>query len=101
RGTGGAPRGIVADAASAGTTSPSAEGEDVGAHARVEERDLEGALGVDPRLADELVHPRLGDRARARPVDVQAVGLAGGPAVELHREADRVAGGRRREDEVD
>ena len=59
------------------------------------------ALGDGPALADELVHPRLGDGAVARLVDVEAVAIARRPTVEAHAEADRGARRRRREDQVD
>src|SRR4051794_20760777 len=78
-----------------------AEGEDVRAHARVEERDLEGARGDGPVLADELIHPRTVDGALAELVDVEAVGVPGWFAVEEHYEADQGARGRRREDQVE
>ena len=55
----------------------SAEGEDVRAGAGLEERDLEGAL-AGAALADELVHPRLGQRAFAGLVDVKAGASPGG-----------------------
>src|SRR3954464_6810647 len=72
----------------------SAEGDDVCAHARVEERDLEGEWADGPVLADELVHPRTVDSAVADLVDVEAVGVPGCFAVEEHREADRGVRGR-------
>src|ERR687886_600357 len=59
----------------------SAEREDVRAHARVVERDLEGGLGDRPAEAHELVHPRVGDAAGARRVGVRAVVVTGRPAV--------------------
>src|SRR4051794_31359689 len=79
----------------------SAEGEDVRAHAGVEKRDLERARGARAALADELVHPRLGDRAFPGLVDVQAVGVPGRPTVEAYGEADRRARVRRLQDQVD
>ena len=42
-------------------------------NARVEEGDLEGALGDRAGLADELVQPRFGDRAVALVVDIGSV----------------------------
>lgn len=72
----------------------SAEGEDVSAHARVEEGDLEVALDDCGSLTDELVHPGLGDGPLARHVDVEAVGIARRLPVDAHGEADRSAGGR-------
>src|SRR3954453_20975902 len=78
-----------------------AEGEDVRAHARVEERDLEGALGGAATLADELVHPRLIDGAFAEHVDVESVVVPGRLTVEEHGETNRRARGRRREDQVE
>src|SRR4051795_13323126 len=80
---------------------PSTKGEDVRADAGVEERDLEGALGDCTMLADELVHPRLGDAALTGVVDVEPVGMTGRLTVEEHREADRAARSRRREDQVE
>src|SRR4051794_29126078 len=77
------------------------EGEDVRAHAPLEERDLKGARGDGPVLADELVHPRTVDGALAELVDVEAVGVPGCFAIEEHGEADRGARGRRREDQVE
>src|SRR4051794_39053802 len=79
----------------------SAEGDDVRAHARIEERDLEGERADAPMLADELVHPRTVDGAFADLVDVEAVGVTGGFAVEEHREPDRGPRGRRREDQIE
>src|SRR3954452_19819811 len=78
-----------------------AEGEDVRAPARVEERDLEGALGGAATLADELVHPRLVDGALAELIYVEAVVEAGRLTVEEHGEADGGVRGRRREDQVE
>src|SRR3954462_14476169 len=46
------------------------EREGVGLRARVEEGDLERVLGDRTALADELIQPRLGDRARAVVGDV-------------------------------
>ena len=54
-----------------------------------------------PGLADELVHPGLVDRAVAVGVDVDAVVVAGRPAVQAHGDGDRLAVAGRREDEVD
>src|SRR5215211_7468182 len=79
----------------------SAEGEDVRAHARFEEGDLEGPPADGPALADELVHPRLGDGALPGLVDVDAVSITRSLAVEAHGEGDRVARGGRREDEIE
>src|SRR6478735_8702046 len=76
------------------------EGEDVGPDARVEERDVERAIGAGVGLAHELVEPRLVDPARPRLVDVAAVRRAGGLPVEAHLEADG-AGRRRGQDEVE
>src|SRR5256714_11267163 len=78
-----------------------AEGEDVRAHARLVECDLEGALGGAGAVADELVHPRLIDSALAELIDVEAVVEPGRLTVEEHGEADRGARGRRREDKVE
>src|SRR3954470_9821816 len=78
-----------------------AEGEDVRAHARVVERDLEGALGGAAALADELVHPRLIDGALAELIYVEAVVEPRRLTVEEHGEADRGARGRRGEDQVE
>src|SRR3954470_17045397 len=78
-----------------------AEREDVGARARVLERDLEGARRDSRPLADELVHPRLVEGARAGLVDVDAVGVARRRPVEADLEADGSARRRRCEDEVE
>ena len=48
------------------------EGEAVGLNARVGDGDLESAVGDGAGLADERVHPLLGDRAVAIAVDVAA-----------------------------
>src|SRR5262245_52535329 len=76
-----------------------AEGEHVGAHAGVEERELERPLADRPALADELVHPRLVDRALARLVDVEPVIVAGRTAVEERPEAGSAVA--RRQDQVE
>ena len=52
-------------------------------------------------LADELVHPRLGDGALAGLVDVEAAGITRRLTVEAHGEADRRTRGGRREDQVE
>src|SRR6185437_14100295 len=70
-------------------------------HARLEELDLEGAWTDLAALADQLVHPRLVDGAGAGGLDVEAVVLAGRPAVEADDEARRAAAARRREHEVE
>src|SRR4051794_2185335 len=79
----------------------SAEGEDVGACARVEEPDLEGPRADGPALAHELVHPWFGDDALARLVDVEAVVVAGRLAVEQDGEPHGAAAARRRQDQVE
>src|SRR3954471_12002447 len=78
-----------------------AEREDVRAHARSEERNLEGALGDGAGLEDELVHPRLGNDALAGLVDVDAVGITRRLTVEPQGEANRGSRRRRREDQVE
>ena len=80
---------------------PLSKGEDVRAHARFRERDLEGAVGGAAGVADELVHPRLVEGAFAGRVDVEAVVVTGPLTVEAHGEADRLDGGWRREDQVE
>ena len=65
-----------------------AEGEGVGLDARIQEGDLEGALGDRAGLADELVQPRFGQGAVALVVDVGAVGGSRGLPVEAHPEPD-------------
>jgi hypothetical protein len=66
-----------------------AEGEGVGLDAGVEEGSLQGAVADGTGLADELVEPRLGDRAVALVVNVGAMGGARGLAVEQHPEPYR------------
>jgi hypothetical protein len=78
-----------------------AEGEDVRAYAGVEERDPEGARGDRAVLADELVHPRLDQRAFAGLVEVEAVGVPGRLAVEADGESDWSVRVRRREDQIE
>src|SRR3954451_10084470 len=77
-----------------------AEGEGVGLCAGVEEGDLERALGDRTPLADEVVQPRLGDRAVAVVVDVVPVVGARRLSVELHGEPRRVPACRRGHDQV-
>src|SRR4051812_49884226 len=77
----------------------SAEREDVGTRARIEECDLERLLAHRPSPAHELVHPRLDERAGARLVDVEPVVVARRPAVEAHREPHGTATARRAEDQ--
>src|SRR3954447_25867484 len=79
-----AHRGLTATPVDQDPYTTSTEREDVSAHARVPERDLEGALGDWPSVADELVHPRFGDRSLAGRVDVEAAVVAGRPAGEAH-----------------
>ena len=57
--------------------------------ARVEEGDLEGAVGDGAGLADELVYPLLRECAIAVAVDVGSVGLAGWLPVEQDAEPRR------------
>jgi hypothetical protein len=49
-----------------------AEGEHVGLGARIDEGDLEGAVGDRAVLTDQLVEPRIGNRSVAWLVDVDA-----------------------------
>src|SRR5262245_4597998 len=77
----------------------SAEGEHVGAHAGVVERDLERPLAGGPGVADELVHARIVDGARAGLVDVEPVIAAGRTAVEERTESCGAVA--RRQDEVE
>ena len=56
-----------------------AEGEHVGLDAWGVEPDLEAELRNRPGLSDELVHPRLGERARAGLVNVEPVRSTGRP----------------------
>src|SRR5690242_21811986 len=68
--------------------------------AGVEELDLERAVGDLPRLTDQLVQPRLRNRAVAFGVDVEAVRLARCRAAEPDAEPCGRAGRGRRQDEV-
>src|SRR5687768_5541172 len=77
-----------------------AEGEGEGPYAGVAEGDLERAVGDGAALADELVQPRLGDRAGAVVVDVVPVVRARRLSVEAHAEPHRVPTRRRCHDEV-
>src|SRR5215218_6010741 len=63
-----------------------AEGERVSLNARVEEGDLEGTLGHQAGLADELVQAWFGDRAVALVVDVGPVGGARRLPLDAHAE---------------
>src|SRR4030095_15276100 len=51
-----------------------AEGEGVGLDAGIQEGDLEGVLADRAGLAEELVQPRVGDRAVALVVQISSVG---------------------------
>jgi hypothetical protein len=63
-----------------------AEGEAVGLSAGFGEGDLDGAVGDGAGLADELVHPLLGEGAVAVAVGVGSVGLAGWVSVDADPE---------------
>ena len=63
-----------------------AESERVGLRAGVEEGDLEGVVGDGAGLADELVEPRLGDRAVAVAVHIASMRGAGRLPIEEHTE---------------
>src|ERR1700733_5229925 len=65
-----------------------AEGERVGLGAGVEEADLEGVVGDAAGLADELIEPRLDDRAVAGLVGVGPVRRAGRLPVDERPEPD-------------
>src|ERR687885_2485571 len=78
----------------------SAEGEREGLNARIEELDLEVAVGDGTRLADQLIQPLLGHRAAALGVDVAAVRLARRSPVEPHAKAHGGASRGRSQDEV-
>src|SRR3954451_15825018 len=77
--------------------SASAEREDVGAHAGPGEADLERPLADRPALADELVHPGLGDGAVAGLAGVEPAVDAGRRAVEADGEVHGATGRGRRE----
>src|SRR5215217_1747764 len=81
--------------------SVSAEGEHVGARARVEEPDLEGPRADGPPLTHELVHAWLGDDALARLFDVEPVVVAGRLAVEQEGEPHGATAARRRQDQIE
>ena len=65
-----------------------AESEDVRLDARIEECDLECAVGDRSRLAHQLIEPWLDQCSTALFVDVQPVGCAGRLAVDQHAERD-------------
>jgi hypothetical protein len=64
----------------------SAEGEDEGLHARVEELDVELPVGDGTALTDQLVEPLLVERAVALLVDVDAMCRAGRSPIDEHSE---------------
>ena len=80
---------------------PLAEGEGVGLGPWVKEGDLDRAVGDRAGLAQELVHPLLGDRAGAVAVDVTAVGFAGRLPVEADPAPYRFVRCGRSHDQVD
>src|SRR6266566_5627944 len=65
----------------------SAEGEDKGLHARIEELDLELAISNVPRLADQLIQPRFAHRAVALLVNVTSMSRTRLLSIEEHAKA--------------
>jgi len=68
----------------------SAEGKCVGLHAGIEEPDLEGVIGDNAALPDELIKSLPGHDALAVGIDIRAVAGAGWRAVDRDAEADRL-----------
>src|SRR3954466_12809196 len=68
------------------------EREGEGLRAGVEEGDLERALGDRAALADELIQPRLGDRARAVGVAAPRVVAPGRPPGDPYADPHRPPG---------
>src|SRR5215471_11695925 len=79
----------------------SAERERIGLHARIEELDLERAVGDLAVLPHQLVEALAVDRTLAVGIGVGAVVGAGRLAVDGHAEADGLALGRRAEHEME
>ena len=83
------------------TPAVSAEGEGVGLDARIEEADLERAIGNRAILPDKLIEPLPVHHTLAIGIDIGAMAVAGQCAVNRHAEANGIALLRGAENEVE